>query len=79
MNESYFTFEKLLNLSSQAPLVSHGIEASNVKAKEPRCFVTATVCPHCLRAVFQFEADRHIAGSIFPTFTDARLACTMKS
>jgi hypothetical protein len=45
--------------------VSHGIEASNVKAKEPRYIVTVTVFPHCLRAVFQFEADRHIAGSSF--------------
>ena len=45
--------------------MSHGIELSNIKAKEPRYFVTVTVGPHCLRAVFQFEADRHIAGSSF--------------
>ena len=65
MYKSKCTFEKLLNVSSEAPLMSHGIEASNVKAKEPRYLVTVTVCPHCLRAVFQFKADRHIAGSGF--------------
>ena len=45
--------------------MSHGIELSNVKAKEPRYFVTVTVGPHCLRAVFQFEAYRHIARASF--------------